>query len=68
MFPIERIGSTKNAFTGYVDDVRLGTNADFASTMPLDYAVLTANQVIGKNGKCTTCPACKRGRGDICSL
>ena len=28
MFPIERIGSTKNAFTGYVDDVRLGTNAD----------------------------------------
>ena len=48
MFPIERIGSTKNAFTGYVDDVRLGTNADFASTMPLDYAVLTANQVIGK--------------------
>ena len=23
MFPIERIGSTKNAFTGYVDDVRL---------------------------------------------
>lgn len=48
MFPMERIGSTKNAFVGYVDDVRLGTNAEFASTMPLDYAVITANQVIGK--------------------
>lgn len=47
MFPMERIGSTKNAFVGYVDDVRLGTNAEFASTMPLDYAVITANQVMG---------------------
>lgn len=47
MFPMERIGSTKNAFVGYVDDVRLGTNAEFASTMPLDYAVITVNQVMG---------------------
>ena len=31
---------------GYVDDVRLGVNDDFASTMALDYAVETANAVM----------------------
>ena len=39
MFPVERIGSTTNAFVGYVDDVRLGTTEEFFTTMPLDNAV-----------------------------
>lgn len=46
MFPIERIGSKTNAFIGYVDDVRIGENKTFNSTMNLDYAVLTANALL----------------------
>lgn len=46
MFPIQYIGSTSNAFIGYVDDVRITTDADYASTMKLDYAVLTANAIM----------------------
>ena len=49
MFPIDKIGSAKNAFIGYVDDVRLGTKADFNSTMALDHAVVTASKVAGEN-------------------
>ena len=46
MFPLERIGSKTNAFIGYVDDVRIGENKTFNSTMNLDYAVLTANALL----------------------
>lgn len=46
MFPMAKIGSGSNAFIGYVDDVRLGVNDDFASTMELDYALWTASAVL----------------------
>ncbi|MEE0773420.1 MAG: family 20 glycosylhydrolase, partial [Merdibacter sp.] len=46
MFPMAKVGSETDAFVGYVDDVRLGVNDDFASTMALDYAVETANAVM----------------------
>ena len=46
MFPVKRIGSKTNAFTGYVDDVRLTRNATFATTMPLDNAELKARSVL----------------------
>lgn len=46
MFPVKRIGSRTNAFTGYVDDVRLTRNATFATTMPLDNAELKARSVL----------------------
>lgn len=46
MFPVERIGSKTNAFIGLVDDVRLGVNDTFASTMELDYAVEIAEIIL----------------------
>lgn len=46
MFPVKRIGSKTNAFTGYVDDVRLTRSATFATTMPLDNAELKARSVL----------------------
>lgn len=45
MFPLECIGAkTGNAFSGYIDDIRLGKNNSFNSTMELDYlnAILEA--------------------------
>lgn len=48
MFPVNKIGSTENAFEGYVDDVRISTAKEFASTMELDYAVLTAESVLAE--------------------
>lgn len=48
MFPVNKIGSTENAFEGYVDDVRISTAGEFASTMELDYAVITAESVLAK--------------------
>ncbi|MBR5577878.1 MAG: family 20 glycosylhydrolase, partial [Lachnospiraceae bacterium] len=39
MFPVEKIGSATKSFIGYVDDVRLGVNATYNSTMELDYAL-----------------------------
>lgn len=48
MLPVQRIGSTENAFEGYVDDVRISTAGEFASTMELDYAVITAESVLAK--------------------
>lgn len=48
MLPVNTIGSAKNAFTGYVDDVRISTASEFASTMDLDYAVLTAESVLAE--------------------
>lgn len=49
MLPITTIGSKTNAFVGYVDDIRVGTDATFASTMELDYACITANQLLKEN-------------------
>ena len=42
MFAMERIGSQTKAFTGYVDDVRLGVKDEYNSTMELDYALWNA--------------------------
>lgn len=42
MYPVARIGSTTDAFEGYVDDIRLGADDTFNTTMPLDYAIDTA--------------------------
>lgn len=46
MLPVQRIGSKTNAFTGYVDDVRLTRSATFATTMALDNAELKARSVL----------------------
>ncbi len=46
MFPIQTIGSKTNAFIGYVDDLRLGKNDTFASTMALDYAIWNGEAVL----------------------
>ena len=43
--PFERIGSKKHAFKGYVDDIRLGTQKTYASTMELDYLVTSASYI-----------------------
>lgn len=48
MLPVNTIGSTKNSFIGYVDDVRISTAGEFASTMDLDYAVVTAESVLAQ--------------------
>ena len=49
MFPMAKIGSETNAFIGYVDDVRIGVNDAFASTMELDYALMTADSVLDES-------------------
>lgn len=50
MLPVGRIGSAEHAFVGYVDDVRLTTQAaageGFNSTMELDHAVVSAEAVL----------------------
>ncbi|MDO4436451.1 MAG: discoidin domain-containing protein [Coriobacteriaceae bacterium] len=50
MFPLNTLGSAKNSFKGYVDDVRVtvAPEAGFASTMELDYAVITAEKVLAE--------------------
>ena len=52
MLPVGRIGSTEHAFEGYVDDVRLTTQAaageGFDSTMELDHAVISAEAVLAE--------------------
>ena len=48
MLPVNTIGSTKSSFIGYVDDVRISTAGEFASTMDLDYAVVTAESVLAE--------------------
>ena len=56
MFPMAKVGSETNAFIGYVDDVRLGVNDEFASTMALDYAVETANAVMDEESSAALQP------------
>ena len=46
MIPMERIGSKEHAFKGYVDDIRLGSEKSFASTMELDYLVTSASHIV----------------------
>lgn len=56
MFPMATIGSETNAFIGYVDDVRIGKNDDFASTMSLDYALWNAATVLDDSNSATLTP------------
>lgn len=49
MIPFAHIGSKTNAFIGYVDDVRLGKDDTFNTTMTLDYAVWNANVLLAQN-------------------
>lgn len=50
MFPLSRIGSMTNAFIGYVDDVRIGKNDSFVTTMQLDHAIWNAEAVLSTQG------------------
>ena len=56
MFPMATIGSETNAFIGYVDDVRIGKNAEFASTMSLDYALWNAATILDDSNSATLTP------------
>ncbi|MEO2507516.1 discoidin domain-containing protein [Clostridium paraputrificum] len=49
MFPMQYIGSKTKSFIGYVDDIRLAKNAEYASTMELDYAVWNASEYLKEN-------------------
>lgn len=46
MIPFERIGSKTNAFHGYIDDIRLGVEDTYHSTMALDYVVWSAKTIV----------------------
>lgn len=56
MFPMATIGSETNSFIGYVDDVRIGKNDDFASTMSLDYALWNAATILDDSNSATLTP------------
>lgn len=62
MFPMAKIGSETNAFIGYVDDVRIGKNADFASTMELDYALWNAAAILDDSNTGTLTPVIEEGK------
>ena len=62
MFPMAKIGSETNAFIGYVDDVRIGKNADFASTMELDYALWNAAAILDDSNTGTLTPLIEEGK------
>ncbi len=62
MFPMSVIGSETNAFIGYVDDVRLGMNDDFASTMELDYALWNASAVLDDSNTDILTPLIEQGK------
>lgn len=49
MLPFGKIGSSENAFVGYVDDIRIGEDDNYNSTMELDYLVLTAKILLKEN-------------------
>ncbi|HHT40685.1 MAG TPA: family 20 glycosylhydrolase, partial [Actinomyces sp.] len=49
MFPVERIGAKENGFVGFIDDVRIGVDKDYASTMALDLVVMKAEGVLAQN-------------------
>ena len=56
MFPMATIGSKTNAFVGYVDEVRIGKKDDFATSMPLDYALWNAVSVMNDENSATLKP------------
>ena len=56
MIPMQTIGSKTHAFNGYVDDVRVGKDATYHSTMELDYLVYTANAILNKENEATLKP------------
>lgn len=62
MFPMAKIGSETNAFIGYVDDVRIGKNDDFASTMELDYALWNAAAILDDSNTDTLTPLINEGK------
>lgn len=62
MFPMAKIGSETNAFIGYVDDVRIGKNDDFASTMELDYALWNAAAILDDSNTDTLTPLIEKGK------
>ncbi len=45
MFPMARIGSKEHAFVGYIDDVRIGSNDSFNSTISLDLVLADASAI-----------------------
>lgn len=62
MFPMAKIGSETNAFIGYVDDVRIGKNDDFASTMELDYALWNAAAILDDSNTGKLTPLIEEGK------
>ena len=62
MFPMSVIGSETNSFIGYVDDVRIGVNADFASTMSLDYAIWNAVSILDESNTDSLTPLIEEGK------
>ena len=48
MFPVAKIGSETNAFVGYVTDVRIGKDAEYASAMTLESVVLVAESYLAE--------------------
>ncbi len=60
MIPMQTIGSKTNAFIGYVDDIRLGKDNTYNSTMELDYEVLKANAILNKNNEAILNPLIKK--------
>ena len=51
MFPLARIGSIHHAFIGYVDDIRLGKQKDFVSSMELDHIYANAIAIMNQDNK-----------------
>ena len=57
MIPTSTIGSKTNAFEGYVDDIRVGKDKQFVSTMPLEYELMTAQGILSKENETVLKPA-----------
>ncbi|WP_281627760.1 discoidin domain-containing protein, partial [Traorella massiliensis] len=62
MFPMATIGSKTNAFIGYVDDVRIGKDTTFTSTMSLDYALWNASAILNDDNRDLLEPLIKEGK------
>lgn len=62
MFPMATIGSKTNAFIGYVDDIRIGKDTTFTSTMSLDYALWNATTILNDDNRNLLEPLIKEGK------
>ena len=62
MFPMEYIGSKTKAFRGFVDDIRLGKNAAYHSTMELDEAIILAENSLKETENKTLAGLVKEGK------